>query len=161
MTQGTQTGVLWQPRGIGWGGRGRRLKREGTHVYLWPTHVDVWERPRKWQPTPILLLENPTDRGPWQATVHRVAKSWTQMSDLTFFLTQYCEAVFLQLKISLGKKNQPPNILLNCCYLVFPSPGRLCCALWGKCVFDKLCSRLSCSGTGCEFNVNESTMYIK
>ena len=27
-------------------------------------------------------LENPTDRGAWQATVYGVAKSWTQLSDL-------------------------------------------------------------------------------
>ena len=27
-------------------------------------------------------LENPMDRGAWQATFHRVAKSWTQLSDL-------------------------------------------------------------------------------
>ena len=27
-------------------------------------------------------LENPMDRGAWQDTVHRVAKSWTQLSDL-------------------------------------------------------------------------------
>ena len=26
-------------------------------------------------------LENPVDRGAWQAIVHRVAKSWTQLSD--------------------------------------------------------------------------------
>ena len=32
---------------------------------------------RAWQPTPIFLLENPVDRGAWQATVHRIAKSWT------------------------------------------------------------------------------------
>ena len=25
-------------------------------------------------------LENPMDRGTWQAAVHRVAKSWTQLS---------------------------------------------------------------------------------
>ena len=38
---------------------GGRFKREGTHIYLWLIHVDVWQRP-----------------------------------------TQYCEAIFLQLKIS-------------------------------------------------------------
>ena len=27
------------------------------------------------------FLENFMDRGAWQATVHRVAKSWTQLSD--------------------------------------------------------------------------------
>ena len=29
----------------------------------------------------ILALENPMDRGVWQATVHGVTKSWTQLSD--------------------------------------------------------------------------------
>ena len=32
-------------------------------------------------PTPISLMENPTDRGAWWATVHGVAKSWTGLSD--------------------------------------------------------------------------------
>ena len=30
-------------------------------------------------PLRYFCLENPTDRGDWWATVHRVAKSWTQM----------------------------------------------------------------------------------
>ena len=38
----------------------------------------------KWQPTPILLLENPMDRAAWKATVHGVAKSRTRLSDFTF-----------------------------------------------------------------------------
>ena len=29
---------------------------------------------RKWQPTPVFLLENPMDRGAWWATVHGVTK---------------------------------------------------------------------------------------
>ena len=41
MTQGTQTGALYQPRGVRWGGR---FKREGTYVYLWLMHVDVWQK---------------------------------------------------------------------------------------------------------------------
>ena len=42
-----------------------------------------WEDPRrrKWQPTPVILLENPMDRGAWQATVHRVTKSQRWLSD--------------------------------------------------------------------------------
>ena len=31
----------------GWGGETRRgggFKREGTHVCLWPIHVDVWQK---------------------------------------------------------------------------------------------------------------------
>ena len=31
-------------------------------------------------------LENPMDRGAWQATVHGVAKSWTRLSDFTHSL---------------------------------------------------------------------------
>ena len=29
------------------------------------------------QYAPVFLLENPSDREAWQATVHRVSKSWT------------------------------------------------------------------------------------
>ena len=34
-------------------------------------------------PLQYSCLENPMDRGPWQATVHRVAKSRTRLSDYT------------------------------------------------------------------------------
>ena len=34
-------------------------------------------------PLQYSCLENPMDRGAWQATVHRVAKSWTRLSDFT------------------------------------------------------------------------------
>ena len=34
-------------------------------------------------PLQYSCLENPTDRGAWQATVHGVAKSWTRLSDFT------------------------------------------------------------------------------
>ena len=29
----------------GWNGMGGRFKREGTYVYLWLVHVDVWQKP--------------------------------------------------------------------------------------------------------------------
>jgi len=32
-------------------------------------------------PLQYSCLGNPMDRGPWQATVHGVAKSWTQLSN--------------------------------------------------------------------------------
>ena len=32
-------------------------------------------------PLQYSCLENPVDRGAWQATVHGVAKSWTRLSD--------------------------------------------------------------------------------
>ena len=36
---------------------------------------------RKWQPTPIFLLQNCMDRGAWWATVKGAAESWTQLRD--------------------------------------------------------------------------------
>ena len=33
---------------------------------------------RKWLPTLVFFLENPMDRGAWQATAHGIAKSQTQ-----------------------------------------------------------------------------------
>ena len=41
LSQQTQTGALYQHRGVGWGGRGERGKREGTYVHLWLIHVEV------------------------------------------------------------------------------------------------------------------------
>ena len=31
-------------------------------------------------------LENPTDRGAWEATIYGVAKSWTRLSDFTLLV---------------------------------------------------------------------------
>ena len=39
-------------------------------------------------PLQYSLLENPMDRGDWQATVHGVAKSQTQLSDFHFLLCE-------------------------------------------------------------------------
>ena len=38
-------------------------------------------------PLQCSCLENSMDRGAWQATVHRVAKSQTRLSDVTFTFT--------------------------------------------------------------------------
>ena len=45
-------------------------------------------------------LENPMDRGAWWAIVHRVAKSWTRLSDFTF--------TFIP---GTGYKDQPNSLL--------------------------------------------------
>ena len=34
-------------------------------------------------PLQYSCLENPMDRGAWQAAIHGVAKSWTQLNDFT------------------------------------------------------------------------------
>ena len=41
-------------------------------------------------PPQYSCLENPRDRGAWQAMVHRVAQSWTQMKRLSTALSMKC-----------------------------------------------------------------------
>ena len=36
---------------------GGRFKREGTYVYLWLIHVDVWQKPTKFCKAVILQLK--------------------------------------------------------------------------------------------------------
>ena len=38
-------------------------------------------------PLQYSCLENPKDGGAWQATVHGVAESWTQLNSFTFMTT--------------------------------------------------------------------------
>ena len=50
-------------------------------------------------PLQYSYLENPMDRGTWQATVHGVAKSWTRLSNFIFtfhfhFHTLVCVSFF-------------------------------------------------------------------
>ena len=37
---------------------GGRFKREGTYVYLWPIHVDIWQKTTKLCKAIILQLKN-------------------------------------------------------------------------------------------------------
>ena len=57
----------------------RRHKRHKFHPWLGKI---PWRRAS--QPTPVFLLENPVDRGVWQATVHGVTESqtWRDWSDV-------------------------------------------------------------------------------
>ena len=68
-------------------------------------------------PLQYYCLENPMDRGAWQATVHEVAKSRTRLSDFTFHLSQFAlekkENVYLVLKVrhkSIWKSNFFPDL---------------------------------------------------
>ena len=55
---------------------------------------DPWVRRIPWgrahdHPLSCLCLENPMDRGAWQASVHRVAQSQTQLKRLSTHTTQF------------------------------------------------------------------------
>ena len=62
-----------------------------THVYwvadaIWPFHFLLSERLNMSTETCSLLsMENPMDRGAWQATVRRVTKSWTGLKQLSMY----------------------------------------------------------------------------
>ena len=48
-------------------------------------------------PLQYSCLENPMDGGAWWATVHEVAKSWTQLNDFTFHFHFPTNQAFLEL----------------------------------------------------------------
>ena len=66
--------------------RWRSGKESACQQRRWKRHrFDSWVRNipwwRKWQP--YSCLENPIDRGAWQAIAHRVTKSWTRLKWLS------------------------------------------------------------------------------
>ena len=57
-------------------------------------------------PLPYSCLENPMDGGAWQAAVHGVTKSRTQVSDSTVFLSEHIPGVS---RPSAGSVRPPGN----------------------------------------------------
>ena len=55
-TQGTQNWDVYQPRGVD--GEGDRFKREGTYIYLWLIHGDIWQKQTQFSKAIILQLKN-------------------------------------------------------------------------------------------------------
>ena len=70
-----------------------RASRVAQMVKSLPAMQETWVRSQGWE-DPLQMdsgslvqyscLENPVDRGAWWATIHRVTKSWTQLSDYHF-----------------------------------------------------------------------------
>ena len=59
--------ALWQPRGVGWGGRWEG----GLRVYLWLIHVDVWQKPAQHCKAIILLLKRKKKLGSSKCSYRR------------------------------------------------------------------------------------------
>ena len=59
-------------------------------------------------------LENSMDRGDWQATVHGFVKSWTWLSDFTFFFLFLLESIHIPwlVTIFLHQKSAISNVSL-------------------------------------------------
>ena len=60
------------------------LYSSGNCVQYLIITFSVKDREGDGTPLQYSCLENPMDRGDWWAAVHRVAKSWTRLSDFTF-----------------------------------------------------------------------------
>ena len=57
MAQETQTGALYQPRGVGWGGGQEGGSGGREYVYLWLIHVDIWQKTTKFYKAIILQFK--------------------------------------------------------------------------------------------------------
>ena len=57
MTRGPDPYALGQPRGLGWGGRWGRFKREGTHVCLCLIDIVIRQKPAQHCKAIILQLK--------------------------------------------------------------------------------------------------------
>ena len=69
----------------------QRLKHLPAMWETWVRSLGQEDSPGEGNGNPLQYscLENPMDRGAWQATVHRVTKSRTRLSDFTFTYTSY------------------------------------------------------------------------
>ena len=75
MAQETQTGALYQPRGMGWGRSWEGFSKGRGYMYTCGYNGT---------PLQYSCLENPMDGGAWWAEVHGVTRSRTRLSDFTF-----------------------------------------------------------------------------
>ena len=64
MAQETQTGALYQPRGVGWGGRWDGVSKGGRDICILmadsyiPMAVEIWQKTTKFCKAIILQLKN-------------------------------------------------------------------------------------------------------
>ena len=64
----------------------KRLSSNSSRSWWLKFNPWVWKIPwrRKWLPTPIFFPGEFLGRGVWWATVHKITKSWTRLSDYFF-----------------------------------------------------------------------------
>ena len=77
-------------------------------------------------PLQYSCLEKPTDRGAWQALVHRITKSQTQLKWLSmtarFFIHSSIDGHLGRLPVLGIVNNAAFNMELQICFLIFPFP---------------------------------------
>ena len=70
---------------------------------------------KKWQLTPVFLLQNPMDRGAWRLRVHGVAKSWTRLNNFTHSHTGLGKKCLKCLLRKIIMKNIEKHCYMNLC----------------------------------------------
>ena len=82
---------VWLPRWL----NSKQFACQFSRHRRWAFNPWVWKIPwrRKCNPLQYSCLENPMDRGAWQATVHGVAKSRTWLSDWSCTHASVCMCV--------------------------------------------------------------------
>ena len=82
LCQFLSLGIVWWASWVAWWVKNppamQECRRRGFNPW-----IGKIPRRRARQPTPVFLPENPMGRGAWQATIHRVAKSWTWLKWLS------------------------------------------------------------------------------
>ena len=63
-----------------------------------------WDHPLEEYMAILHCLENPIDRGAWQATVHRVTKSWTGLNRLGMHSQPSKQREFLKRRGTINKR---------------------------------------------------------
>ena len=97
-------------------------------------------------PPQYSCLENPMDGGAWSATVHGVTKSWTQLSDFTFFTVRNLSILLRKVQSGMISAVLSLSVMSNSLQLHIQQPTRLFCQ-W---VFSRqeYCRGLSCPPPG-------------
>ena len=66
------------------------LQARSSMVFIFRLHLEVISREDNGNPLQYSCLENPMDWRAWWAAIHRVARSWTRLSDFTLFFSLSC-----------------------------------------------------------------------
>ena len=94
----------------------RQCRRQRRHRF------DPWIRKIPWRRKWPSCLENPMDRGAWRATVHGVAKSWSQLKQLrSSIMPLIIFNVFLQSNVL--------EINFLVCYNIISASLYCCCSV--------------------------------
>ena len=127
MAQETQTGTLYQPRGMGWGGRGEGGSKGKGYMYTYgwfhalekemATHSSVlgWRIPGTEEPGGLLSMGS-----------HRVGHDWSDLAAAAWLIhvevlqktTKFCKAIIPQLKNKEIKKKKTfvfQYLSFHCC----------------------------------------------